>query len=41
MSVFTFRGVYIFALYDEIHEKIPIITKSPKFSKFIDSLDKT
>jgi hypothetical protein len=41
MSVYTFKKVNIFSLYDEIHEKIPIITKSPKFSKFIDSLDKT
>lgn len=41
MSVFTFREINIFSLNDDIHEKIPIITKSPKFIKFIDSLDKT
>jgi hypothetical protein len=40
MSTFVIKGINIFSLNDEIHSQIPIIAKSPKFLKFINSLNK-
>ena len=40
MSVFVIKGINVFSIDDKIHSQIPIIAKSQKFLKFINSLDR-